>query len=103
MNIIGTFQGIVIITHTITKWPSSPTRRYFLEMPCNPTTPTTNHELVVNIIDPCLESNDLNVSYQTQQVPILANLLSLPQLQTRKNLGKKPLVNYFSSHVATFD
>ncbi len=50
LNIVENFQGIVIVTHTIDRWFFSPTPRYYLEMPCNPTTPTTNHELVVNII-----------------------------------------------------
>jgi hypothetical protein len=70
-------------------------------MPCSPTTPATNLELVVNLEDLCLESNDLNFSYQTQQVFALANLLSLPQLPTRRILGKEPLIDYSNSHVVT--
>jgi hypothetical protein len=70
-------------------------------MPCSPTTPITNLELVVNLEDICLESNDLNVSYQTQQVLALAVLLFLPQLPTRRILGKEPLVDYSNSHVVT--
>ncbi len=31
----------------------------------------------------------------------MANLLSLPQLPTRKRQGKEPLVDYFSSYVVT--
>jgi hypothetical protein len=57
----------------------------------------------MNLKDLCLESNDLTVSYQTQQVLTLANLLYLPQLPTRKTFGKEPLVYYFSSHVVTFN
>jgi hypothetical protein len=52
--------------------PFSPTPCYYGEMPCSPTTLVTNLELVVNLKDPYLESNDLNVSYQTQQVFALA-------------------------------
>jgi len=72
-------------------------------MPCNLVAPTTNLELIVNLEDPCLESDDLNVSYQTQQVHALANLLSLPRLPKKKTLGKESLIDYFSSHVMTFD
>jgi len=103
LNVVKAFQGVVIIIHTKVEWPSSPTLRYYVKMPCSPTTPTTNRELVVNLKDPYLESNDLNVSYQTQQVLALANLLFLPRLPTRKTFGKEPLVDYFSSHVVTFD
>ncbi len=55
----------------------------------------------MNLKDFCFESNDLIVSYQTQQVPTLANLLSLPQLPIRRILGKEPLIDYCSSHVVT--
>jgi hypothetical protein len=103
LNIVGTFQGVAIVIHTKFECPCSPTFHYYVEMPCNPTTPTTNLELVVNLKDPCFESNDLNVSYQTKQVPALANLLSLPQLPKRGTFGKELLLNYFSSHVMTFD
>jgi len=68
-------------------------------MPCSLTTPANNLELIVNLKDLCLESNDLNVSYQTQQVFALANKLSLPRLPTRRILGKEPLVDYSNSHV----
>jgi hypothetical protein len=42
----------------------------------------TNLELVVNLKDPYLESNDLNESYQTQQV------LALTYYQQRELLGR---------------
>ncbi len=83
LNITKTFQGVVIVTPTKTKCPFSPTPHYYVEMSCSPTTPTTNPKLIVNLEDLCLESHDLNVSYQTQQVPTLTNLLSLPWLPTR--------------------
>ncbi len=31
------------------------------------------------------------------------NLLSMPHLPTRKTKGKEPLVDYFQSHVITYD
>ncbi len=63
LNIVENFQVIVIVTPTRVKCPSSPAPCYYVEMPLNPTTPWTNLTLVVNLKDPCLESNDLNVSY----------------------------------------
>jgi len=78
LNIARTFQGVAIVTPTKIKCPFSPTPRYYVDLPCNPTTLITNPKLIVNLKDPCLESHDLNVSYQTQQVPTLTNLLSLP-------------------------
>ncbi len=56
LNIARTFQGVAIVTPTKTKCPSSPTPHYYVEMSCNPTTPTTNPKLVVNLKDPCFES-----------------------------------------------
>jgi hypothetical protein len=103
LNIARTFQGIVAVTPTKTKCPSSPTPHYYVEMPCNPTMPTTNPKLVVNLEDLFLESHDLNVSYQTQQIPTLTNLLSLPRLPTRRTLEKEQLIDYFSSRVVTFN
>jgi hypothetical protein len=103
LNIAGTFQRVVIVTRTKVECPFSPTPCYYVEMPCNLVAPTTNLELIVNLEDPCLESDDLNVSYQTQQVHALANLLSLPRLPKKKTLGKESLIDYFSSHVMTFD
>jgi hypothetical protein len=41
-------------------------------MPSSPTTLATNLELVVYLKDPHLESDDLNVSHQTQQILALA-------------------------------
>jgi hypothetical protein len=70
-------------------------------MPCGPTTPTTNLELLVNLKDLCLESNDQNVLYQTQQVFALTNLLFLPRLPTRRILGKEQVVDYYNSNVMT--
>jgi len=101
LNIARTFQGVTMVTPTKTKCPSSPTPHYYVKMSCSPTTPTTNPKLVVNLEDPCLESHDLNVSYQTQQVLTLTNLLSLPQMLTRRIFKKEPLIDYSSSHVVT--
>jgi len=52
--------------------PLSPTPHYYVKMPCSLTTLATNHELVVYLKDLHLESDDLNVSYQTQQILALA-------------------------------
>ncbi len=62
--------------------PFSPTPHYYVEMPCNPTTPATNPKLVVNLKHFYLELNDLNVSHQTQQV------LALAYYQQRGLLGR---------------
>jgi hypothetical protein len=73
---------IVIVSPTRVECPFSPTPHYYVEMSCRPTTLTTNPKLVVNLKDPYLESNDLNVSYQTQQV------LALAYYQQRGLLGR---------------
>jgi len=65
-NIARTFQGVAIVICTKVKCLFSSIPHYYVEMPCSLTTPTTNLELVVNLEDPCLELDDLNVSYQTQ-------------------------------------
>jgi hypothetical protein len=62
LNIAGTFQEVAIVIHIEVECPSSPTFHYYVEMPCNPTTPTTSFELVVNLKDLCFELDDLNVS-----------------------------------------
>lgn len=66
LNIAKKIQGVAIVTSTKTKCPFSPTPYYYVKMPCSPTTRTTNPKLVMNLEDPCFESHDLNVSYQTQ-------------------------------------
>lgn len=88
LNIAGTFLGVVILNCTKVESPSSSTPHYYVEMPCSLTTPTTNLELIVNFKDPCHESDDLNVSYQNQQVIALTNLLSLRRLLKGRLLGK---------------
>jgi len=100
LNIAGTFQGIFIVICTKVEYPSSPTPRYYVEMPCSLTIPTTNLELAMNLKDPYLELDDLNVSYQNQQVPTLANFATTTKM---RSLGKESLVNYSSSHVMTSD
>ncbi len=102
-NIARTFQGVAIVICTKVECPSSSIPHYYVEMPCNLTTPTTNLQKVVNLKDPCLELDDLNVSYQTQQVFAWANLLSLLQLPKRRTFGKDSLIDYSSSHVMTSD
>jgi hypothetical protein len=66
LNIAWTFQGVAIVTCTKVECLASPTPHNYVEMPCNPTTPTTNLKLIVKLEDPCIESDDLNVSYQSQ-------------------------------------
>lgn len=73
-------------------------------MPCNPSTPTNNHEkdqLVVNLKFFILELNDVIGANQIQEVVGLVNVWSLPQLPTRKRQGNGPLVDYSSSQVVT--
>jgi len=48
LNIVETFQVIVIVTPTRVKCPSSIAPCYYVEMPLNPTTPSTNPTFVVN-------------------------------------------------------
>ncbi len=48
-----------------------------------------------------LELDDLTIRSQTQGVTKLGDLLCLPRLPTRRRHGKKPLVDYSSSHVVT--
>jgi len=67
-NIARTFQGVAIVICTKVECPSSSIPHYYVEMSCNLIAPTTNLELVMNLKDPCFELDDLNVSYQTQQV-----------------------------------
>jgi hypothetical protein len=62
LNIIETFQQMPTTTTTTSKCPFSPTTCYYVKMPCNPNTLTTNHEenvLVVNLEDPTLKLDDL--------------------------------------------
>jgi hypothetical protein len=68
LNITRTFQGIAIVTPTRVECPFSPTPHYYVEMPCNLTTLASNLELIVYLKDSHLELDDLNVSYQTQQI-----------------------------------
>jgi hypothetical protein len=62
LNIVETFQQMPTTTTTTSKCLFSPTTCYYVKMPCNPNTLTTNHEenvLVVNLEDPNLELYDL--------------------------------------------
>jgi hypothetical protein len=105
LNIVGIFKPMFSIIPTF-ECSSSPTIGYYVEMPYIFTTPTNNHkenQLVVNLEDLTLELNDLIGPNQTQEVFGLANLLSLPRLLTRKRECKKPLVDYYNSHMVTLD
>jgi len=96
LNIVGIFQPMST-TIPICKCSSSPTTDYYVEMSHISTTPKTNHkenQLVVNLEDLTLESNDLIGPSQIQEVFGLANLLFLPRLLIRKRQCKKPLMDY---------
>ncbi len=49
LNIARTFQGVVIVIRTKIECPSSSSPHYYVEMPCSPTTPITNLELIMNL------------------------------------------------------
>jgi len=103
LNIVGIFQ-LMSTTIPTSECSSSPTTNYYVKMPYIFTTPTNNHkenQLVVNLEDFTLELNDLIGPSQIQEVFGLVNLLSLPQLLTRKRQCKEPLVDYCNSHVVT--
>ncbi len=105
LNIVGTFQAIFAPAPIAPTSPFKPYVRFYAEMPLNPPTPTNNQqdELVVNLEDSNLELDDLIIPSYSQGIAYLSGLLSLPRLSTRKKHGKKPLLDYSSSHLVTLN
>jgi len=78
---------------------------YYVKMPNSPNTLINNHEeyqLVVDLDNVALESEDPIGSNQSEEVR-LVHMLSLLTLLTKRRQGNKPLVDYSNSHVVTLD
>ncbi len=86
LNIIETFQVIVLAIPSMSNCPSSPMFCYYVEMPHSLVTPTNNHEedqLVVNLEDVIPNLNNLINPSQTRGPIGLSNLLLLLILPTK--------------------
>jgi hypothetical protein len=57
---------------------------------------------MVNLEDLNIELKNLLIPNQTQELPIVLDLQSLPRLLRRRIHGKEPLVHYSMSHVVTY-
>jgi hypothetical protein len=57
---------------------------------------------MVNLEDLNIELNNLPIPNQTQEPPIIIDLLSLPRLLRKRIHGNKPLVHYSMSHAVTY-